>query len=130
MVYERGKARYLRRCAETFNSEMLPRFLKPGEHQQIFRDARGIAFPSARSTEFHGAYQLNPSDDVDKLGELLRSVYRFGASVPQGLHHDAQFEYGRNFDQVEFECSKEGAIKVTGSHANIYPNDYVRASQG
>ena len=53
-------------------------------------------------------------------------TYRFGTSLPQGFHHDAQFEGGRHFNQTRFDCSREGELLVTASHVNIYPNDYVR----
>jgi hypothetical protein len=112
--------------AQMFDREMLPRFLDRNERQMIFRDSRGVVFPCARPTELHGAQEINPSADVSVLRELLRSAYRFGTSLPQGFHHDAQFENGRPFNQMRFDCSREGELFVTASHANIYPNDYVR----
>ena len=38
----------------------------------------------------------------------------------------AQFEGGRHFKATPFECSRNGQLSVSASHANIYPNDYVR----
>jgi len=45
--------------------------------------------------------------------------------LPLGFHHDAQYEYGRAFDDTSFDCSQKGHCLVTGTHANIYPNDFV-----
>jgi len=111
---------------QMFDHEMLPGFLRHNERQLIFRDSRNVVFPCARPTEFHGAQEIDPSAEVDILRELLRATYRFGASLPQGFHHDAQFEGGRHFDRTRFDCSRQGELSVTGSHVNIYPNDYVR----
>lgn len=111
---------------ETFDHEMLPDFLDHNERQLIFRDSRNVIFPCARPREFHGAHEINPAVELCALRELLRTTYRFGTSLPQGFHHDAQFEGGRHFNQTRFECSKQGVLSVTASHVNIYPNDYVR----
>ncbi len=111
--------------AETFDNERLPGFLRPQEHQAIFKDARGVVFPCSRATQMHGLHEMNPDADASILRELLRSAYRFGTSLPQGFHHDAQYEYGRPFDEMSFDCSQKGPCLVTGTHANIYPNDFV-----
>jgi hypothetical protein len=111
--------------AETFDHERLPGFLRPQEHQVIFKDARGVVFPCSRATQMHGLHELNPDADLPILRELLRSAYRFGTSLPLGFHHDAQYEYGRSFDDTSFDCSQKGQCLVTGTHANIYPNDFV-----
>jgi hypothetical protein len=115
--------------AQMFDHEMLPGFLDHNERQLIFRDSRNVVFPCARPTEFHGAQEINPVAEVRVLRELLRTAYRFGISIPQGFHHDAQFEGGRHFNQTRFDCSREGEISVTASHVNIYPNDYVRPAR-
>ena len=114
---------------QMFDDEMLPGFLDHNERQLIFRDSRNVVFPCARPTEFHGAQEINPVAEVRVLRELLRTAYRFGISIPQGFHHDAQFEGGRHFNQTRFDCSREGEISVTASHVNIYPNDYVRPAR-
>jgi hypothetical protein len=111
---------------QMFDHEMLPDFLKQNERQLIFRDSRDVVFPCARPTEFHGVQEIDPSSEVPVLRELLRTTYRFGTSLPQGFHHDAQFEGGRHFNQTRFDCSRQGELSVTASHVNIYPNDYVR----
>jgi len=111
---------------QMFNHETLPDFLDHNERQLIFRDSRNVVFPCARPTEYHGAQEIDPTAEVRVLRELLRTTYRFGISLPQGFHHDAQFEGGRHFNQTKFDCSRQGEILVTASHVNIYANDYVR----
>jgi hypothetical protein len=111
---------------QTFDHEMLPDFLDHQERQLMFRDSRNVVFPCARPTQLHGAQEIDPAAEVPLLRELLRTTYRFGASLPQGFHHDAQLEGGRHFNQARFDCSREGELSVTASHVNIYPNDYVR----
>lgn len=115
--------------AEMFDRKMLPEFLDHQERRLIFRDARGVVFPCARATELHGVQEIDPQAEVSILREVLRSTYRFGTSLPQGFHHDAQLENGRHFNQISFECSRNGDLQVTGSHVNIYPNDFVRPAQ-
>jgi len=116
--------------ADSFDYERLPGFLRREERQNIFKDTRGIVFPCARSREFHGLPEnVNAESSVAELCHLLRSVYRFGASVPDGLHHDAQLEWGEPLHRVSFECAQKGPLFVTGSHASVYPNDYVRAAE-
>jgi hypothetical protein len=116
-------------AAETFGKEALPDFIKrDDERLLIYRDARDVVFPSARSSELHGRFpELESAAEVAALKDLLQSAYRFGTPLPEGFHHDAQFEGGRHFDKTEFVCSRNGTILVSASHANIYPNDYVRA---
>ena len=112
--------------ARRFDKAMLPNFLDHHEHQMIFQDARDVVFPCARASELHGAQDIDRTAPVQELCNLLRSTYRFGVSLPQGFHHDAQFEGGRAFNKTPFTCSRNGAITVDGTHANIYLNDYVR----
>lgn len=111
---------------QMFDHEMLPDFLDYNERQSMFRDSRNVVFPCARPTELHGAPEIGAAAEPPVLRELLRTTYRFGTSLPQGFHHDAQFEGGRHFSQTRFDCSREGVLSVTASHVNIYPNDYVR----
>lgn len=112
--------------AGTLNHEQLPKFLRPQERQQIFRDARHVLFPCARPNEYHRRLpDPPPGSDLPVLQYFLRSVYRFGIPLPGGFHHDAQFEGDRHFDNMPFDCSRQGQITVSGGHASIYPNDYV-----
>jgi hypothetical protein len=116
-------------AAETFDNERLPDFLRPQEHQLIFKDARGVVYPCSRATEMHGVRGIDPDAEAPILRETLRSAYRFGTSLPQGFHHDAQFEHGRHFDNTQFDCSEKGACFVSGSHARVYPNDFVNPAE-
>jgi hypothetical protein len=102
----------------------LPRNIEPGAKKEIFSDNRGLLFPHDRG--HHAlARELaeNCSHEDRKL--FLRSCFRFGVPLENGYHHDVQF-VGRELNQVEFECSTAGPTKITGTHANIYPNDYIR----
>jgi hypothetical protein len=79
---------------------------------------------------FHGVAHAVQQDA--KLGarvSVLRSLYRFGAMLEPGFHHDAQPRDRSEFHQFEFDCSAEGRIVISGPHANIYPNDFVRAAR-
>ena len=104
----------------------LPQFLDHQETQVIYKDTRGVVFPSCRAYEAHGGTEFDHNAKVKVLQDILQSTYRFGASLPPGFHHDAQFEEGRDFNATAYECSREGYIYVTATHANIYPNDYIR----
>ena len=112
---------------EMFDHDRLPEFLDYQERQVIFRDARNVIFPCARAGELHWRRpEIEPQCQVVALQDFLRSVYRFGTPLPDGFHHDAQLEGGRHFHSMSFDCSRNGLISVTASHANLYPNDYVR----
>ena len=110
---------------EIFDRQRLPDFLGHQETQVIYKDTRGVVFPCCRASEPHGGQEFDHSAKVEVLRDLLQSTYRFGASLPPGFHHDAQFEGGRHFKATPFECSRNGQLSVSATHANIYPNDYV-----
>ena len=113
---------------EVFGREQMPKFLHHRERRAMFRDARNIIFPCARSAQLHGRpSELGPDSEVSVFQDFLRSTYRFGIPLPDGFHHDAQLEWGSEFDRTSFDCSRKGSIEVSGSHVNIYPNDYIRA---
>ena len=117
-------------AAEIFEFEQLPGFLDRAERKAMFRDARNVIFPCARATQLHWRVpDLGPESDLTLLQDFLRSTYRFGTPVPDGFHHDAQLEWGADFDEMPFDCSREGAIRVSGKHANIYPNDFVKSGR-
>lgn len=111
---------------ETFDRQRLPDFLGHQETQVIYKDTRGVVFPCCRASEPHGGQEFDHNAKVVVLRDLLQSTYRFGASLAPGFHHDAQFEGGRHFKATPFECSRNGQLSVSATHANIYPNDYVR----
>ena len=116
-------------AAKMYNRDDLPEFLEHQERQMVHCDARGVVFPCARRTELHGAQEIDPDAEISILREMLRGMYRFGTSLSQGFHHDAQFKDGRHFDQTRFDCSRQGELLVTASHVNIYPNDFVRPAK-
>ena len=58
---------------------------------------------------------------------MLCRLYRFGAPLPDGFHHDVQKRNGQDMKRVVFDCSVDGPVFVSGSYANVYPNDFVRA---
>ena len=109
-----------------FTQEHLPAFLRREERQHIFRDARDVFFPCARRSQYHALPDLPPDPELPVLKDFLRSVYRFGVPLPRGFHHDVQLEGGRHFENMVFDCTRQGQITVSASHASIYPNDYIR----
>jgi hypothetical protein len=111
---------------ESFDRHRLPDFLGHQETQVIYKDTRGVVFPCCRASEPHGGQEFDHNAKVEVLRDLLQSTYRFGVPLPPGFHHDAQFEGGRHFQSTPFECSRNGQRFVSASHANIYPNDFVR----
>jgi hypothetical protein len=111
---------------EIFDRQRLPDFLRPEETQVIYKDTRDVVFPCSRASEPHGGKEFEHNAKVEVLRDLLQSTYRFGASLPPGFHHDAQFEGGRPFKATPFECSRNGQLFVSATHANVYPNDFVR----
>lgn len=90
-------------------------------------DAKERFFPP--DPKPHGL--LRPHEDLrkprtdDELRRIMNGLYRFGQPLNDGYHFDVQRQ-GRSLTTEEFHCSARGIIHVTGSHANVYPNDYVR----
>lgn len=103
--------------------------LKRASHRgtkTVFSDVRGLLFP--HDPAFHGRTRdaaLGSSDEERRL--FMRSSFRFGVPLMPGYHHDVQFE-GRNLGGAKFWCSRQGTLNLNCSHANIYPNDFVRVS--
>lgn len=105
--------------------EDLPHHVTKGA-RNIFRDARDLLFP--RDENHHGsAREIVESDKRLTHQSLLRSCYRFGVPLPLGFHHDVQFSKKPLFN-TSFECEQKGPILLTCDYANVYPNDFVRAS--
>lgn len=63
---------------------------------------------------------------LEEISRLLRALYRFGGPLKNGLHHDAQRRDGTKLERCEFDCDVAGRVTVTGSHANVYPTDFIR----
>jgi hypothetical protein len=111
-----------------FRHSDLPKAITGGKkHAQFYVDARGLVFPPADRNGDHGIpREISQDSSIRVLQALLRSLYRFGSVIDYGFQHDVQLPRGRLLDRVQFDCSIKGVIEVSGTHANIYPNDFVR----
>jgi hypothetical protein len=111
----------------TVTSEGLPRHIRFGMRKTVLSDVRGLLFPHDPSG--HGSLrELPESCSDDERKDIMRSSFRFGVPLRNGFHHDVQFA-GRNLGGERFECCRQGSLELSSSHANVYPNDYVRASE-
>lgn len=89
-----------------------------------FYDERDVIFPVAR--ELHGTQRtLDSNAGANEFQGLLRSLYRFGVPLENGFHHDVRRRDGHDFSRMPFDCSRQGRVLVSGTHANVYPNDSV-----
>lgn len=105
----------------------LPR-LGNANPKTVLIDSRGLLFPIDGS--FHAPpRETLKSASIRERQLFLRSCFRFGVRLTDGFHHDAQFS-DRPLRGIDFECSRVGNVSLSGTHANIYPNDYVRSSKG
>lgn len=101
-----------------------PHNFRRKERKVVYVDCRKLHFPVDPSR--HGLLdELDNDCGEGERQQFLRSAFRFGVPIRDGFHHDAQF-IKRDLDGVEFECCRSGDVVGKGSHANIYPNDYVR----
>ena len=101
--------------------------LDKNEVRTVLVDRRELAFLQAHDTAFHGpARELDEAATSCERQNMLRRLYRFGGPLPDGFHHDVQQSDGSKLRDVEFDCCEQGKFTVSGSHANVYPNDYVR----
>lgn len=107
-----------------YTHDQLPKAVKVKQTRPFFCDGRALVFvpdpcphPPAREFDLDAT--------TDELRALLNSLYRFGMPIKDGYHFDVQ-AVGRKLNAVPFVCIKQGQILVSGTHANVYPNDYVR----
>jgi len=107
-------------------NDELPK-LRPGAQKFVLADSRGLLFPHDHSQHGFGRELESDSSPRDRR-DFMRSRFRFGVPLSDGYHHDVQYG-GRGLRGETFECSREGERTLTCSHANIYPNDYVRPSK-
>lgn len=111
--------------ATKFLKEDLPRALKGKKRAYLYQDERGIVFPPDPTR--HGpARELPKQASFDDFRRVLNQLFRFGMPLSDGYHHDAQYPGTRAFTDVEFWCSRNGSLRVSGPYANVYPNDFVR----
>jgi hypothetical protein len=115
-----GAARYQRPALPDFYART------GGTNKRFATDYRGLVFACPPHGGFHGVVRAVEAGD-DRTGlRLLESLFRFGSRLPAGFQHDVQWPSPRRLAQERFACSKRGQILVSGSHANVYPNDVVR----
>ncbi|HTK34948.1 MAG TPA: hypothetical protein VL358_06620 [Caulobacteraceae bacterium] len=114
------------------NSEIYPR-LGSEKTSHLFQDHREVLFPVAHMTAHHGpTREIETEGNEAESSEImltLQSLYRFGAPLPNGFHHDAVRERGEAFREFPFECSRAGETLVSGEYANIYPDDFIRVGK-
>lgn len=98
-----------------------------GRKLNLYRDARGLYFRLSEPNEHHGAVREMEADaSVRDLLLMMKSLYRFGAPLPSGLHHDIQFRRGVTINGVKFNCARDDTVSRSGTHVPVYPNDVVR----
>jgi hypothetical protein len=92
-------------------------------------DARRLLFP--RDLSGHGGTREVESADSDTRPRenLLRTLYRFGAPLPEAFHHDVQYAGERTLADTQFVCSVKGRFVPSTGYVNIYPDDFVRRSK-
>lgn len=91
-------------------------------------DNKRRAFLNAHPTAYDGSeWTVDEADaTAAKLQPVLRSLYRFGAPLPDGFHHDVQFADGSRFQKSDFDCGRAGQVTFTCPYVNIYPDDFIR----
>lgn len=136
-AFRRGERQWADRipelCPQSLKKDNFSR-LEKNETRKVFIDYRKLIFLKAHSTAYDGATReteegkrYGPPEDPERdLLLKLKGLYRFGAPLPNGFHHDVQREQGKTLEGVEFECARSGQVRGRASHANIYTNDFVR----
>lgn len=115
---------------EKFAYERLAEFYKRmgGRGKRFALDSRDIVFAKSNYGQDGGQHEIPASADLTAtlLQRTLESRYRFGTPLePPGFQHDAQREEGAQFAREPFDCVSKGGVKVSGDHANVFPNDVV-----
>ena len=98
------------------------------ERKRYLIDHRELVFPTSAVGRHGSTYELDEPVDqrTGTLRRWLEGLFRFGTPLPDGFQHDVQWAAGRELQEEAFRCSQEGVVLVSGSHANVYPNDVVR----
>ncbi|WP_143255430.1 hypothetical protein [Brevundimonas sp. ZS04] len=91
-------------------------------------DADKRAFLMAHPAAYDGSeWELEEEKaKAAAIKPVLRSLYRFGAPLPDGFHHDVQFADGSAFANSSFDCLRNGLVRYTCPYVNVYPDDFVR----
>jgi hypothetical protein len=111
------------------NHDDVPKRIDPRQTRHPYVDSRGMAYFIAHQTAYDGnVWETSEDASVQELTMAMKSLYRFGSSIPQGLHHDVQRSDGGNLAGAHFRCATKGLISSTEDYANIYPNDFVRVT--
>lgn len=129
--FRKGQRNWCDRLADLgptdLSHEDVPNRINPNQTRHPYVDSRGMAYFIAHKTAYDGnVWQTDEDAGSAELTLAMRSLYRFGASIPQGLHHDVQRSDGRSLGGAHFRCSVKGPISSTEDYANIYPNDFIR----
>ena len=129
-AYRRGERLWTDRLIDygpvKLNHENIGR-IEAGKTRHAFVDHRGMSFLIAHPTAYHAPQRQLDDAGLSEIKSALRSLYRFGGALPSGIHHDAQRDDGSPLCGAEFYCDQEGHVRAEGTHANIYPDDFVRA---
>lgn len=108
----------------------VPNRVAKKQTRRPFVDSRDLAFFVAHPTAYDGnVWEAEEGSPQLELVLSLRSLYRFGGSLPPGFHHDAQKKDGGGLGRVIFNCAKRGVIESSEKYANVYPNDVIRVKK-
>lgn len=108
----------------------VPNRVAKSQTRRPFIDCRDLAFFVAYPTAYDGnVWEAEEESPQRELVLSLRSLYRFGGSLPQGFHHDVQKKDGGGLRRATFNCARQGLIESSENYANIYPNDVVRVKK-
>ncbi len=110
-------------CARKFTKSDLPGVVR-GAKDWYFADSREIVF-SPDNSPHPPARQLPADSSASAIANLLAQLYRFGFPIEDGFHYDAQRVASR-LNREPFVCSSQGTITASGTHVNVYPNDFIR----
>lgn len=114
-----------------FTKEQLPKYLKGSGNKKIyaFVDSRDLVFPPCKDTELHAPPRELPENaKISSIVNKLNELYRFGIPIVDGFHYDVQRVGANSSVEEEFICFEKGKVKSKSDHVNIYPNDFIRAS--
>jgi len=109
--------------------ELTAYYTKTGrENARYPVDTRGLVFANSLGGR-HGPARALPNDpkpNVAELRSLLESMFRLGSPLLDGFQHDVQWPMDAPLKNERFHCVNDGDVNVSGTHANVYPNDSVR----